>query len=129
MWLWRLVRSSTLQKAVYRFKSEEVPFGTVIFATVFQVQSYFNHIEISDESGSNNISRDWRRDPLRPLQVVAAVEDLPNFAMLYRLNTNLSHVSVMLMIEAQARYISAMVRVVQETADIGHSLAEATGGR
>ncbi|KAK3166905.1 hypothetical protein OEA41_010030 [Lepraria neglecta] len=111
-----------ITKSGVQIKSEEVPFDTVIFATVFQAQNYFNHIEISDESGGNNISRDWRRDPLRPLQGVA-VEDLPNFAMLYRLNTNLSHVSVMLMIEAQARYISAMVRVVQETADIGHSLA------
>ena len=41
-----------------------------------------------------------------------AVENMPNFAMLYGPNTNLSHVSVMLMIEAQARYISAMIDVV-----------------
>ena len=39
--------------------------------------------------------------------------------MLYGPNTNLSHVSVMLMIEAQARYISAMFRAVQEAERVG----------
>ena len=70
-----------------------------------------NEINISSNS----------RNGLRAYQGVT-VDNLPNFAMLYGPNTNLSHVFVMLMIKAQMRYISAMVRVVQEAAKVGSSL-------
>ena len=38
------------------------------------------------------------------------VEDLPNFGMLYGPNTNLSHNSLILVIEAQSRYIKTMIK-------------------
>ncbi len=40
------------------------------------------------------------------------VESLPNFAMLYGPNGNLGHNSIILMIEAQSRYISALIKEV-----------------
>jgi hypothetical protein len=40
------------------------------------------------------------------------VEGLPNFAMLYGPNGNLGHNSIILMTEAQSRYISTLVREV-----------------
>ncbi len=98
-----------------QIENAELPFDLLIFATGFHAQSFLSHIEILGKSRQKICSD--RRHGLRAHQGVA-VEDLPNFAMLYGPNTNLSHVSVMLVIEAQARYISAMVRVVQQAAKV-----------
>ena len=100
-----------------RVEGTATPFDLLIFATGFKAQTFLNHIEITDESG-----RALCADGLRAYQGVV-LENLPNFAMLYGPNTNLSHVSVMLMIEAQARYISAIIRVVHEATQAGRSLA------
>ena len=51
-----------------------------------------------------------------------SVTSLPNFGMLYGPNTNLSHNSLILVIEAQARYIAAQVREVELAAAKGKSL-------
>jgi hypothetical protein len=40
------------------------------------------------------------------------VPDLPNFGILYGPNSNLSHNSLILMIEAQVNYMSAMIEEV-----------------
>ena len=96
-----------------------MPFDMLIFATGFYAQSFLWHIEMTGKN-EVSISSDWRHG-LRAYQGVT-VENLPNFAMFYGPNRNLSHVSVMLIIEAQVRYISAMVRVVQEAAKVGSSL-------
>ena len=56
-----------------------------------------------------------------------AVEDLPNFGVLYGPNTNLSHNSLILVIEAQALYISAMVREVRNAHAKGKTLALTVG--
>ncbi|KAK0506884.1 hypothetical protein JMJ35_010584 [Cladonia borealis] len=97
----------------------EMPFDMFIFTTGFRAQSFLCYIEMTGQNEINT-SSDWRHG-LRAHQGVM-VENLPNFAMLYGPNTNLSHVSVMLMIEAQVRYISAMVQVVQEAVIVGSSL-------
>ncbi|CAI7670197.1 unnamed protein product [Penicillium pancosmium] len=51
------------------------------------------------------------------------VEDLPNFGMFYGPNTNLGHNSIILMIEAQSRYLNAMVGEVIRARQQGLSLA------
>lgn len=43
------------------------------------------------------------------------VRDLPNFGMMYGPNTNLGHSSIILMIEAQSRYITALVNAVLQS--------------
>ena len=96
-----------------------MPFDLLIFATGFRAQSFLSHIEMTGKN-ERHISSDWRHGLCAHQGVT--VENLANSAMLYGPNTNLNHVSVMLMIEAQARYISAMVRVVQEAAKVGSSL-------
>lgn len=49
------------------------------------------------------------------------VEHLPNFAMMYSLNTNLGHDSIILMIEAQSRYINTLIApVIKAQASGGH---------
>ena len=50
------------------------------------------------------------------------VESLPNFAMLYGPNGNLGHSSIILMIEAQSRYINALIKEVLRAKMAGKSL-------
>jgi hypothetical protein len=50
------------------------------------------------------------------------VESLPNFAMLYGPNGNLGHNSIILMIEAQSRYINALIKEVLRAKTEGRSL-------
>ena len=102
-----------------KVENAEMAFDLLIFATGFYAQSFLSHIEMIGKS--RKVCSD-RRHGFRAYKGVA-VEDLPNFAMMYGPNTNLSHISVMLVIEAQARYISAMVRVVQDAAKVGSTLA------
>lgn len=51
------------------------------------------------------------------------VEDLPNFGMLYGPNTNLGHNSIILMIEAQSRYINGLVAPILDARRQGKSLS------
>ncbi|KAL1609978.1 hypothetical protein SLS60_001643 [Paraconiothyrium brasiliense] len=51
------------------------------------------------------------------------VEDMPNFGMLYGPNTNLGHNSIILMIEAQSRYISGLIKPVLEARKKGKVLS------
>jgi hypothetical protein len=48
---------------------------------------------------------------------------MPNFAMLYGPNTNLGHNSIILMIEAQSRYINGLIKPVLEARKEGKALA------
>ncbi|KAK9444701.1 monooxygenase [Metarhizium brunneum] len=49
------------------------------------------------------------------------VEHLPNFAMMYGPNTSLGHNSIILMIEAQSRYINTLIApVIKARASGGH---------
>lgn len=51
------------------------------------------------------------------------VEDMPNFGMLYGPNTNLGHNSIILMIEAQSRYINGLIKPVLEARKQGKALS------
>ena len=102
----------SISKNGVQTENGELPFDLIILATGFHAQSFLSHIEITGKSGQKICSTGRG---LNAYQGVA-VENMPNFAMLYGPNTNLSHVSVMLMIEAQARYICAMVEVVMDNA-------------
>lgn len=87
-------------------ENAEMPFDLVIFATGFYAQNFQSHIEMIGTS--RKICSD-RRQGFRAYQGVV-VEDMLNFATLYEPNTNLGHISVMLVIEAQARYGSSRSR-------------------
>jgi hypothetical protein len=51
------------------------------------------------------------------------VEDMPNFAQLYGVNSNLGHNSIILMIEAQSRYINGLIGPVLEARAGGRALS------
>ena len=51
------------------------------------------------------------------------VEDMPNFAMMYGPNTNLGHNSIILMIEAQSRYINGLIKPVLDARKRGKALS------
>lgn len=78
----------------------------IVFATGFRTLEFMYPIKIY---GLGGVSLDavWKKGTKAYLGI--SVEAMPNFAMLYGPNTNLGHNSVILMVEAQSRYISAMI--------------------
>ena len=48
---------------------------------------------------------------------------MPNFGMLYGPNTNLGHNSIILMIEAQSRYINGLITPILSARKNGHALS------
>ncbi|CAD6445494.1 5a2d8619-58a4-48a4-b4d6-828b21260b12 [Sclerotinia trifoliorum] len=98
---------------------EETDFDILILATGFRTTEFMHGINIVGNDG-RDIRDIWRQGGRAYLGMT--VESLPNFAMLYGPNTNLSHSSVLLMIESQARYISAMIGVVQSAVSSAENL-------
>ena len=54
------------------------------------------------------------------------VESFPNFGMLYVPNSNLGHNSIILMIEAQSRYVNGLIREVLRARSIEKDGKEGT---
>ncbi|EEH42256.2 uncharacterized protein PADG_07076 [Paracoccidioides brasiliensis Pb18] len=98
----------------------EHEFDLIVLATGFRTVEFMHPIQVYGSEG-RSLSDIWA-DGARALYGVT-VEALPNFAMLYGPNTNLGHNSIILMIEAQARYIQALVRAVLTARQRGGSLA------
>ncbi|EEP81513.1 conserved hypothetical protein [Uncinocarpus reesii 1704] len=92
----------------------------IILATGFRTVEFMHPIKIYGRNGKP-LSEIWNGGA-RALYGVA-VEDLPNFGMLYGPNTNLGHNSIILMIEAQSRYMLAMIKEVLRARDRGQTLA------
>ncbi|KAF5589842.1 flavin-binding monooxygenase-like family [Fusarium subglutinans] len=86
----------------------------VIFATGFQAKDFMHGIHVQGVGGQT-LSSKWANGASALYGVT--VDTLPNFGMLYGPNTNLGHNSIILMIEAQARYLVPLVtRVVKSRA-------------
>lgn len=102
-----------------QLENAELPFDLIILATGFRAQDSLSGIELVDSDGEK-LGSDTETGLHAYYGVVA--ENLPNFAMLYGPNTNLIHVSVMLVIKAQARYISVLVGVLEDAAKRNSSL-------
>ena len=84
-------------------------YDLIVLATGFRTIEFMHPINIIG-SGGRSLSSIWSggaKDMYATL-----VESLPNFAMLYGPNGNLGHNSIVLMIEAQSRYISALVKEI-----------------
>lgn len=90
-------------------EGEELECDLIIFATGFRTVDFMHPIKVT---GINQrpLSEDWK-DGARALYGVA-VENLPNFGMLYGPNTNLGHNSIILMLEARSQYITTLVKRV-----------------
>ena len=99
---------------------KEHEFDVIVLATGFRTVEFMHPIKVYGVSGKS-LSEIWSKGA-RALYGVT-VESLPNFGMLYGPNTNLGHNSIILMIEAQARYILALIQAVLQARQRGSSLA------
>lgn len=93
--------------------SENEGFDLLICATGFLTTSFLHPLTLTGPSGIP-LSSTWSSTSSRGPQALygITVPSLPNFAMLYGPNTNLGHNSIILMIEAQSRYINGLIRVI-----------------
>jgi cation diffusion facilitator CzcD-associated flavoprotein CzcO len=107
-------------KGVKAKDKEEYEFDLIVLATGFRTVDFMYPLRITGRNG-RSISDIWNGHA-RALYGVA-VEDLPNFGMLYGPNTNLGHNSIILMIEMQSRYITTMINTVLNVRKSGKSFA------
>ncbi|OGE56327.1 hypothetical protein PENARI_c003G05697 [Penicillium arizonense] len=99
---------------------DEQEYDLIVLATGFRTVEFMHPIQIYGANG-------------RPLQDIwkdgavayngVTVEDLPNFGMFYGPNTNLGHNSIILMIEAQSRYLNGIVGEVIRARQKGKTLS------
>jgi cation diffusion facilitator CzcD-associated flavoprotein CzcO len=92
----------------------------LILATGFKTQNFLFPMKIVG-TGGRSLHDVWKKVPLAFRGVT--VESMPNFGMLYGPNTNLGHNSIILMIEAQSRYLQALIAKVIQAKQRDLSLA------
>ncbi len=85
----------------------------VVMATGFQATKLFGEMHISGPNGLT-MEQAWAEE-IRAHRSVA-VKGFPNFFIMYGPNSNLGHSSIIIMIEAQARYIA---RLLKHAAQLG----------
>jgi hypothetical protein len=93
------------------------PHDIIVLATGFRTVEFLHPIRITG-THSTPLSSIWSSGASALYGI--AVPSLPNFAMFYGPNTNLGHNSIILMIEAQSRYISALVSAAVDARTRGH---------
>ncbi|KAI5361854.1 Putative flavin monooxygenase, FAD/NAD(P)-binding domain superfamily [Septoria linicola] len=100
--------------------SLEGGYDLLVCATGFKTTQFMHPIELTGLN-DRNLSEIWR-DGAKALYGMT-VEDIPNFGMLYGPNTNLGHNSIILMIEAQSRYINGLIKPVLDARKDGHAIS------
>ncbi|KAK4561765.1 hypothetical protein LTR86_004444 [Recurvomyces mirabilis] len=98
----------------------DTDYDLLVCATGFRTLEFMHPIKIYGKGGRslNDIWKDGAHG-----YNGTCVTDLPNFAMLYGPNTNLGHNSIILMIEAQSKYINGLIKPVLEARKQGTSLS------
>ncbi|KAJ5859371.1 hypothetical protein N7534_004648 [Penicillium rubens] len=99
---------------------EEQEHDLIVLATGFKTVEFMHPIRIYGTNG-RPLEDIWRNGATALNGVT--VEDLPNFGMFYGPNTNLGHNSIILMIEAQSRYLNVLVGEVMQARQQGKTLA------
>ncbi|KAF5011593.1 hypothetical protein FDECE_2314 [Fusarium decemcellulare] len=97
-----------------------VALDLVIFATGFQTQDFMRGIRVHGLA-EQPLDEIWAGGASALYGIM--VESLPNFGMLYGPNTNLGHNSIILMIEAQSRYLTPLVKEVVAARQRGQSMS------
>lgn len=97
----------------------EEEYDLIILATGFRTVEFMHPIDITGSAG-RTLASVWKEGGQALYGVT--VESLPNFAMLYGPNTNLGHNSIILMIEAQSKYINTLIKEVVEARSKSGSL-------
>ncbi|CZR49346.1 monooxygenase family protein [Fusarium proliferatum ET1] len=101
-------------------QEKEIDLDLVIFATGFQAKDFLQGIHVQGV-GDQTLSSKWANGASALYGVT--VDNLPNFGMLYGPNTNLGHNSIILMIEAQARYLVPLATRVLKSRARGGKLS------
>lgn len=78
----------------------------LIYATGFKTNPFLLDLEIIGDD-STSIQEAWKEGPVNYLGI--NVSKFPNFFMMYGPNTNLGHNSIIVMAEAQAKYIAQCI--------------------
>jgi len=94
-------------------------FDLIILATGFRTLEFMFPIKVFG-IGGRPIEQIWKGGARAYLGMT--VEGLPNFGMLYGPNTNLGHNSIILMIEAQSRYINTLISPIIKSRASGGAL-------
>lgn len=89
-------------------------FDVVIYATGFKTNPFLAHIDVFGSAGKS-LKDHWSDGAFAYRGVTT--HGFPNFFMMYGPNTNLGHNSIILMIEAQAKYIYQAVTGLDDRAD------------
>jgi hypothetical protein len=91
----------------------------IVLATGFRTVEFLHPIKIT---GANNrpLSEIWSSGA--SALYGTTVPSLPNFGMFYGPNTNLGHNSIILMIEAQSRYLNGLVSAVLDARSRGERI-------
>ena len=97
----------------------EDEYDVIVCATGFKTVEFMHPIEIHGSAG-RSLASVWKEGGEALYGMT--VESLPNFGMLYGPNTNLGHNSIVLMIEAQSRYLNALLKEVLEARRNGGQL-------
>lgn len=82
------------------------PVDVIVAATGFRATDYLAGIEVTGRSGES-LHRRWGDEPRAYLGM--AVPDFPNFFVMYGPNTNQAGNSILVVLEAQARYITRWI--------------------
>ncbi|KAK7222603.1 hypothetical protein V2G26_010606 [Clonostachys chloroleuca] len=101
-------------------EEESLGFDLIVFATGFQTQEFLQGIDVRGVDG-RPLGDIWGKGASALYGMT--VESLPNFGILYGPNTNLGHNSIILMIEAQTRYLLTIVKEVLKATQRGQGLA------
>lgn len=99
--------------------SAEDDYDLLVCATGFQTVDFMHPIKMTG-SNSKTLAETWASGAQALYGMT--VENMPNFAMLYGPNTNLGHNSIILMIEAQSRYINGLIEPVLKARSKGSYL-------
>ncbi len=94
------------------------PADVVVFATGFDVRNSLRSVTITGRGGLD-LQEKWRAGPEGYRGI--GVPGFPNMFLLYGPNTNLGHNSIIVMLEAQSRYI---VQCLEHLADTGVTTLE-----
>jgi hypothetical protein len=88
----------------------------IVLATGFRTVEFLHPIRITGTQGLP-LSKIWSKGA--SALYGTTVPQLPNFGMFYGPNTNLGHNSIILMIEAQSRYLSTLISAVLDARNRG----------
>ncbi|KAL2823959.1 hypothetical protein BJY01DRAFT_256552 [Aspergillus pseudoustus] len=99
---------------------ENAEFDLIVYATGFRTVEFLHPIKMYG-AGGRELSEIWEGGATAYYGVT--VEAMPNFGVLYGPNTNLGHNSIILMIEAQSRYLAALLDPIIRAKEEGRAIA------